>query len=34
MINAGLSEAFEGNTTLDEALAKIDEQANTTLFNN
>ena len=33
MINAGLSEAFEGNTTLDEALAKIDEQANTTLFN-
>lgn len=32
MINAGLSEAFEGLVPLDEALAKIDEQANTTLF--
>lgn len=33
IINAGLSDAFEGVTTIDEAVKKIDEQANTTLFN-
>ena len=32
MINAGLSDAFEGVTTIEEAVEKIDEQANTTLF--
>lgn len=33
IISAGLSDAFEGVTTIDEAVKKIDEQANTTLFN-
>lgn len=32
IISARLGEAFEGQTTLDEALAAIDEQANTTVF--
>jgi multiple sugar transport system substrate-binding protein len=33
IISAGLSDAFEGKTTLDEAVKTIDDQANTTLFN-
>lgn len=33
IITAGLSDAFEGVTTIEEAVKKIDEQANTTLFN-
>lgn len=33
MIVAALSDAFEGNTTIEEAVSKIDEQANSTLFN-
>lgn len=32
IITAGLSEAFEGKTTIEEAVKKIDEQANTTVF--
>ena len=33
MIYSNLSDAFEGNVTLEEAAAAIDEQANSTLFN-
>ncbi|MDD7142260.1 ABC transporter substrate-binding protein [Bariatricus sp. HCP28S3_C2] len=32
IINAGLSDAFEGVTTIEEAVKTIDEQANTTVF--
>lgn len=32
IISAGLSDAFEGVTTIEEAVKKIDEQANTTVF--
>ncbi|MGE9964499.1 ABC transporter substrate-binding protein [Fusicatenibacter saccharivorans] len=32
IINAGLSDAFEGVTTIEEAVKIIDEQANTTVF--
>ena len=32
IITAGLSDAFEGKTTIEEAVKKIDEQANTTVF--
>lgn len=32
IITAGLSDAFEGVTTLDEAVKVIDDQANTTVF--
>lgn len=33
MIYANLSEAFEGLTTIEDAAAKIDSQANGSLFN-
>lgn len=33
MIYANLSDAFEGVTTIEEAVEKIDSQANSTLFN-
>lgn len=32
IISAGLSDAFEGKTTIEEAVKTIDEQANTTVF--
>lgn len=32
IITAGLSDAFEGKTTIEEAVKKIDEQANSTVF--